>query len=133
LLTVLAPSIVYLYNRLFNAGFIPNTGGTFTFDHVPNDPENADIKAPIGAKITIPAPLVWTNQRTITSVNRSQGVTITWTGGDPGTYATIIGSSVASSDSPVGSYFNCSASYSRCGVAIAAAEFHCVCEFFLRS
>ena len=121
LLTVPNPSIVYWYSKVFTTGFIPNTGGTFTFDHMPNDPESADIKAPIGAKITIPAPLVWTNQGSITSVNRSQGPTVTWTGGDPGTYVSIAGSSVASSGSPVGSYFNCSAPVSAGTFTIPAA------------
>jgi hypothetical protein len=115
------PSIVYLYSKVLTAGFIPNTGGTFTFDHVPNDPESADIKAPIGAKITIPAPLVWTNQGSIASVNRSQGATVAWTGGDPGTYVSIVGSSVARSGSPVGSYFNCSAPVSAGKFTIPAA------------
>jgi hypothetical protein len=30
------------------AAFIADTGCTLTFDHVPNDPESADIKASIG-------------------------------------------------------------------------------------
>jgi uncharacterized protein (TIGR03437 family) len=110
LMTVLNPSIVYLYTKLFNAGFIPNLGGTFTFNHVPNDPETgADLKTPISAKITLPPPPVWTNQSTISSVDRVQGVTVTWSGGDPDTYVTIAGSSVSGTGPPVGSYFNCSA------------------------
>ena len=109
LMTVADPAKIYLYTKVFNTGFIPSAGGAFTFNHIPNDPESADIKNPIGAKITIPAPLVWTNQSTITSVNRSRGVTITWTGGDPGTYVSVSGSSAASLPSSVGAYFNCSA------------------------
>ncbi len=100
--------VFYYYSGVFNAGFIPNGGGTFTFDHIPNDPESADIKAPIGAKITLPAPLAWTNQSSITSVNRSQGITVTWTGGDPGTYVSVSGSTTEA-NSLMGSYFNCSA------------------------
>lgn len=60
LMTVADPAKIYLYTKVFNTGFIPNAGGTFIFNHIPNDPESADIKNPIGAKITIPAPLVWT-------------------------------------------------------------------------
>lgn len=35
------------------------------------------------ASVNLPPPLVWTNQKTIVTVNRSQGVTVNWTGGDP--------------------------------------------------
>jgi hypothetical protein len=103
------PARAYFYTAVFNPGFIPSTGGTFTFNHIPNDPESADIKDPIGAAITIPAPLVWTNQSSITSVTRSAGATVTWTGGDPNTYVSIIGSSVLSASPGTGAYFNCSA------------------------
>lgn len=102
------PQSFYLYGANFSTGFIPTAGGTFTFDHIPNDPESADLKAPIGAKITLPPALTWTNQSRITTVNRSQGVTVSWSGGDPGTYVTITGSA-AEPNSVVGSYFTCSA------------------------
>ena len=108
-MTAADPARAYFYTTVFNSGFIPSTGGTFTFNHIPNDPESADIKSPIGAAITIPPPLVWTNQSSITSVTRSAGATVTWTGGDPNTYVSIIGSSVLSASPGTGAYFNCSA------------------------
>ncbi len=109
LMTAADPSRAYLYTKVFNPGFIPDSGGTFTFNHIPNDPESADIKAPIGATITIPPPLVWTNQSSFTSVIRTQGATVTWSGGDPDTYVSIIGSSMLSASPGTGAYFNCSA------------------------
>jgi len=40
---------------------------------------------------TIPPPLTWTNQATITSVDRSAGLDITWSGGDPNGTVQITG------------------------------------------
>jgi uncharacterized protein (TIGR03437 family) len=42
---------------------------------------------------TVGLPLVWTNQAAITTVNRSLGVTVTWSGGPAGGYALITGGS----------------------------------------
>ena len=121
-MAVADPSKIYLYTEVFNPGFIPDTGGTFSVDHIPNDPETgADIKVPIGARITMPPPLVWSNQSGMTSVNRSAGVTVKWTGGDPGTYVSIVGSSILSAGSQVGAYFNCSAPLSDGEFSVPAA------------
>src|ERR1700722_19453462 len=38
---------------------------------------------PFSQGFTIPQPLTWTNQSTISAVDRSAGLDITWTGGDP--------------------------------------------------
>jgi hypothetical protein len=43
----------------------------------------------------MPPPFVWTNQSSITTVNRASGLTINWTGGDPSGYVTIAGTSTA--------------------------------------
>ena len=64
------------------------------------------------ARLTLPQPLVWTNQASITTVNRASGVTLTWSGGDPAGFVTISGSSfVLLSDgaSVVGATFTCTA------------------------
>jgi uncharacterized protein (TIGR03437 family) len=42
---------------------------------------------PFSQNFTIPQPLTWTNQGDITTVDRSAGLDITWTGGDP--YGTV--------------------------------------------
>jgi len=44
------------------------------------------------AVVTIPSPsLDWTNQNAATAIKRSQGLNVTWTGGQPGTYVSISG------------------------------------------
>lgn len=41
--------------------------------------------------VNFPVPLTWTNMSSITSVNRSQGVTVTRSGGATGTDVQITG------------------------------------------
>lgn len=57
------------------------------------------------AQFNNPAPLTWTNRDATNSVNRGQGVTITWSGGDPTSFAYISGASFAASG--VGASFIC--------------------------
>ncbi|PWU00287.1 MAG: hypothetical protein C5B51_25505 [Terriglobia bacterium] len=66
------------------------TAGTYTV----TGPGGADV-GPFTATYTMPPPLVWTNQSSITTVNRASGVTINWSGGDPSGYVTIAGASTA--------------------------------------
>jgi uncharacterized protein (TIGR03437 family) len=48
-------------------------------------------------QITIPADIDWTNSAAITTVDRSQDLTVTWTGGSPGEFVAISGTgSIAS-------------------------------------
>ena len=56
----------------------------------------ADVGA-FSVGMTLPAPLTWTNQSSITTVNRASGVTVNWSGGDPAGYVTISGASFAGS------------------------------------
>ena len=87
---------------------IPASGGTFNFTNGSGGP---DIGTFSGAQITLGAPLIWTNQPT--SVTRSKGLTVTWTGGTSGTTVTLFGYSLApvgnSTTSFVGAYFWCTA------------------------
>jgi uncharacterized protein (TIGR03437 family) len=87
---------------------IPASGGTFSFTNGSGGP---DIGTFSGAQITLGAPLIWTNQPT--SVTRSKGLTVTWTGGTSGTTVTLFGYSLApvgnSTTSFVGAYFWCTA------------------------
>jgi uncharacterized protein (TIGR03437 family) len=69
-------------------GFFPASGGTFTFQGT----GGPDV-GPFSVTVSDPSPLVWTDQASITSVNRAQGVTVHWTGGIPGTYVQIGGGS----------------------------------------
>jgi uncharacterized protein (TIGR03437 family) len=45
------------------------------------------------ARGTLAQPLVWTNQAAITAITRSNGVTVTWSGGDPNGWVSIEGTS----------------------------------------
>jgi hypothetical protein len=75
------------------AGYIPTTGGTFTFQGA----GGANVSA-FTASVVFPNPaLNWTNQSAAVSVTRSSGLTIAWTGGTSGTYVSIAGVSSASS------------------------------------
>lgn len=67
----------------------------------------ADVKA-FTASINVATPLLWTNQDATTTINRANGLTVNWTGGDQTGFVYIAGSSLASvaSDSP-GAQFIC--------------------------
>lgn len=67
-------------------------------DKGPYTADNGSGGADVGrftASLMLPDPLVWTNQDSITTVQRAQGVTVTWTGGDPSGFANITGTSIA--------------------------------------
>ena len=68
--------------------FIPQSGGLFRF----RAPGGDDVGV---AEATIRAdnPMVWNEHTTITSVNRSQPLTVTWRGGTPGGFVIIQGGS----------------------------------------
>lgn len=52
----------------------------------------ADI-GPFTATVTVPAPIVWTNQSSISEINRSAEVTVTWSGGGSNDLVFILGTS----------------------------------------
>ncbi|HUJ49736.1 MAG TPA: hypothetical protein VLW25_06040 [Bryobacteraceae bacterium] len=79
---------VLAYSANLPTGFFPSSGGTFTFTGT----GGPDV-GPFSVTVSDPSPLVWTNQQSITSVNRSQDLTVTWTGGIPGTWVQIGGGS----------------------------------------
>jgi uncharacterized protein (TIGR03437 family) len=81
-------------------GFIPSTGGTFTFQ----GGGGADVGSFI-ASLTLPTPLLsWTNQTAASTVARSAGLPVMWTGGSSGSFVVISGSSVATASSVFGSF-----------------------------
>jgi hypothetical protein len=57
----------------------------------------------------MPAPLIWTNMVGISTINRSQGVTITWGGGSAGTFVVIRGSSATGAPANLRVDFACAA------------------------
>jgi hypothetical protein len=69
-------------------------------------PGGADVGAFQG-QVTAPPAIAWTNAASASSVNRSQGVTVTWSGGDPNGSVIISGSSTLSQGG--GALFTCTA------------------------
>lgn len=78
------------YGAQLPSGFIPSGGGTFTF----NGAGGKDVGA-FTATVNYTNPLTWTNMNSITSVNRAQGVNVTWSGGATNSYVLISGSSTS--------------------------------------
>ncbi len=81
-------------------------------DYTITGPGGPDVGA-FTANISIPAPLNWTNRDSITTVIRSQGQQITWSGGDTSGYVQISGSSIMVdeiTETFLGGFFFCRAS-----------------------
>jgi hypothetical protein len=98
-----------LYVTQLAAGAIPTSGGTFIFNGA-----GGAVVGPFTATVNFPSPLLsWTNQPAATTVTRSQGLNVTWSGGAAGSYVQIGGSSSSS---------NVSASYT-CIAPVAAGQF----------
>lgn len=72
---------------------IPQSGGTFTF----KGSGGADVGS-FTSTLTLANPLLtWTNQGAAATIDRTQELKVTWTGGNPGTYVLISGVSTSTS------------------------------------
>lgn len=81
------------YGGTLAAGAIPSSGGTFTF----TGSGGTDV-GPFTSTVTIGNPIFnWTNQGAAATIDRTQGFLYTWTGGLPGTYVLLSGTSSTSS------------------------------------
>jgi hypothetical protein len=98
---------------LFPAGFLPASGGSFTF----SGRGGKDV-GQFTVNLNFPTALVWTNRSAVATVNRSDGVTFTWTGGAPQTYVTISGRSSSVPDAPASP----SAAFA-CNIPVSAGRF----------
>ncbi len=77
------------FTGLLPAGAITSSGGTYVFSWTGGKDVGAST-----ATVNLPNPLLsWTNESTVSPVTRSAGAQITWTGGAPGTFVYIAGSS----------------------------------------
>jgi hypothetical protein len=93
------------YNALLAAGSIPQSGGTFTF----RGAGGADVGA-FTSTVELSNPLMtWTNQSAAATIDKLQGLTVTWTGGNPGTFVSISGSASTANSGGSGpaAGFNC--------------------------
>ncbi|HTS62982.1 MAG TPA: hypothetical protein VMH28_13225 [Candidatus Acidoferrales bacterium] len=90
------------------AGAIPQTGGSFTFKAT----GGADVGS-FTSTLTFANPLLnWTNRSAVSSILKTRDLTITWSGGNPGTYVNIYGSSTVvnrATNSTVTGAFACEA------------------------
>ena len=62
----------------------------------------------LSASIDLAAMPVWTNQASLSAVNRANDLTITWTGGTPNTVVRLTGESATDSSFSFGALFQCS-------------------------
>ncbi len=77
--------------------------GTYTF----TGPGGADVGA-IEGQLTMPAAVVWSNAASAATVDRSKGLTVSWTGGDPNGFVSISGYAPLAQGS-AGAMFTCTA------------------------
>jgi hypothetical protein len=94
------------YSATFG-GFV--AAGTYSFDNAGGGPDVGTLST----QLTVPAPLAWPDVQSFITVNRTSGVTVNWTGADPGSYVTISGLSVGRGTSgSLYGYFTCTAAAS---------------------
>jgi uncharacterized protein (TIGR03437 family) len=86
------------------SSFISKSGGSFSFS---NGPGGTNVGA-FNTSITLPPEVTWTNMSAASTVNRSQGLTITWSGGTPGTFVEIDGTA-PTTDGSLTQEFTCAA------------------------
>jgi hypothetical protein len=99
------PAVPGFYGANLPAGYIPSAGGSFTFAGT----GGANV-GKFSSTLNFPSPLSWTNSASISAISRSQGVSVTWTGGAAGTYVTINGTSTATvAGQPLSVSFTCAA------------------------
>ena len=73
------------------AGSIPSAGGTYTFQGM----GGTDV-GPFSTSLTLSNPVLsWTNRVAAATVNRAQGLSATWTGGNAGSYVFVTGTSIS--------------------------------------
>ena len=90
----LAKTTIPTLGSIYSAKLGDTTPGNYL------DPGTYSVAGPGGSgvgsfnvSLTVPPALVWTNQDSVNTVVRSNGVPITWTGGDPAGFVDITGSS----------------------------------------
>jgi uncharacterized protein (TIGR03437 family) len=85
-------SVVGQSLALLPSGYIPATGGTFSFKGT----GGANVGA-FTTSVVFPNPVLsWTNQSAAASITRSSGLLVSWTSGGSGTYVNITGNSSSS-------------------------------------
>jgi hypothetical protein len=71
---------------------------------------------PFTSTLTLTSPLLtWTNQNDVATIDRTKDLLITWTGGNPGTYVFVTGTSLSPGLQHLGGY--------TCLVPVGAGQF----------
>ena len=92
-----------MYGAILATGGLPSSGGTFTF----TGSGGADVGS-FTSTVTLSNPILnWTNQSAAVTFDRTQGLLVTWTGGNPGTSVVISGSSTITTNPPLIAGFGC--------------------------
>jgi uncharacterized protein (TIGR03437 family) len=86
----LAKDATGFYSATLSSAGVPPVGYLDPGAYSVAGPGGADVGV-FNASLTIPTPLVWTNESSITTVVRANGQLVTWTGGDPNGYIYILG------------------------------------------
>jgi uncharacterized protein (TIGR03437 family) len=77
--------------------------GVYTVDNMAGGPMVGRFRA----TLTLPAPLEWTNQDSLTVIRRSQDLTVTWNGGDSSKEYVVISANSYSTTQEVGAEITC--------------------------
>ena len=104
------PASAGSYAAVLPTGFVQAAGGSFVFTGT----GGKDV-GPFTAMLSYSNPLIWTNMSALTTLNRAQGATVTWSGGAPNSYVEITGGSTSQAGGANGSVsagFTCYASVS---------------------
>lgn len=105
--------------------FIPSAGGTFTISNGSGGPNVGAFQSSLGAALS--TPFTWTNADAVGSVRRDSDLTVSWTGGLPGSFVSIFGSSYIHQGCPLNNgcdvyvSFVCSAPVSAGRVQVPAS------------
>lgn len=94
--------------------FLPASGGTLSIDNGMGGPDVGAFSTPLN----LAPPLVWSNMSTMPStIDRSNSLTVTWTGGNPSGFVTIMAiSSVVNSADTLQAVV-------QCNVPVSAGQF----------
>jgi hypothetical protein len=89
-----------LYGMSLATDGIPSSGGTFTF----TGSGGADVGS-FTSTLTLSNPIFkWTNQSAAVTFDRTQGLLVTWTGGNPGTFVDIGGTSTSTASGAIAGF-----------------------------
>ncbi len=100
---------------------VPPSGGTFTFSDGSGGSDIGTFTTSLSE--TMANPLVWTNSSSITAIDRTKDLLVTWAGGVPGSYVSIFGYSTIYQASPNAAGQVADYVYFACTAPLAAGQF----------